>query len=120
MTICQSELESEDAIYTVGKVVEIGMGGVNGYVVLDERENHASGGVGRGDTLDAAEDEGVVGDNEIGMKGDGFVDDVGGKVYGDKRTGVFGVGVAEKKAGIVVILLIFGVELVVEEMDDFG
>ena len=35
MTICQSELESEDAIDTVGKVVEIGMGGVNGYVVLD-------------------------------------------------------------------------------------
>ena len=119
MTICQSELESEDAIDTVGKVVEIGMGGVNGYVVLDERENHASGGVDRGDTLDAAEDERMVCDNEVGAKGDGLVDNSRGKVEGYKRSGALAVGIAEEESRIVVVLLVFGMKFAVEKMNDF-
>lgn len=119
MTICQSELEGKDAIDAILEVVEVGMSRIDGYVILDKRDDGTAGGIGRGDALDAAEDEGMVCDNEVGAKGDGLVDNSRGKVEGYKSSGTLAVGIAEEKSRIVVVLLVFGMEFAVEKMNDF-
>ena len=55
VTICQSEMERQDSVHTVLEVVEVGVGGIEGYVVTYQFNYQSAGGIGRGDTLHAAE-----------------------------------------------------------------
>ena len=120
MTICQPEMEGEDTVDALFEIVEIGMGGIDCNIVFDKGDDGTASGIGRCDAFDAAEDEGMMGDNEVGAKGNGFVDNSRGEVEGDKSPRAFAVRIAEEESGIVVVFLVFGMEFAVEELNDFG
>jgi len=58
----------------------------------------------------------MVGDDEIGAEGYGFIDDGGGEVQGYQHARAFAHWVAQQGTRVVVILLIFGMELAVEKL----
>ena len=86
------------------------MGGVDGDAVLDEADDGAPGLVVGGDALQAAENEGVVGDDEVEALLDGFVGDGGGEVEGHEDAGARLLPLADEEACVVVVLLQFRME----------
>ena len=116
--VAEAQLFAEGAVDAPRQVVEVGVGGVDGDAVADEADGGAAGLGAVGDALEAGEDEGVVGDDEVGAQGDGFVDDGGGEVEGYEDAAAGLLAVAEEEAGVVVVFLQLGAEGGVEPRDD--
>ena len=72
----------QPVVHAAGRGVDGGVGRVDGDVGLGELQQDALLGVGEGDGLEAAEDEGVVGDDDRGALADGFLGDGDGEVVG--------------------------------------
>ena len=103
----------QDAVDTSEHIIEVGVGGIGGNVVLYQPHHQSSGGIAGGDALHAAEDKGMVGDNQVGTFGYGLIDHLVGEVEGNEYAAAFLRGVAYQKTGIVVVLLILRVKCTV-------
>ena len=103
----QIEPFGQGAVDAPGQVVEVGVGGVDGDAVPDEADDGAARLVVGGDAAQTAEDEGMVGDDEVEAQGDGLVGDGGGEVEGYEDAGAGNLPFADEESGVVVIFLEF-------------
>ena len=84
-SVGEAQFLGQDSVDPPVEVVEVGVGRIDGDALLEEAQGQATGGRGRRDAFDCAEDERMVGDDEVGMERHRFVDNGGGDIDGAKH-----------------------------------
>ena len=105
MQVLQSQTVGQHTTHAQVAVIQIGMHGNDGNVMLDSFHNDALDKGLRRDMLQPMENQRVVADNEVAMFGYSFVKQLFGHIQGNQGLVRLGVKVADLQASVVVIFL---------------